>query len=288
MFANSFALTSRLSHLLSPAAPAGHGAHPARAGAHLARRRGCYMLSPHCGQHLRPQLSFVLTGKEKQEEVGSWAGWSSAGQCSLRTHACLHPVNLALCCPRHRPYRSCPSALHALGRRMWELEGISPRASPPWLGKALWTPLPWGACPGSAGVPVCPTGCAGPSGGAPPPACLCSGLSLTFSPSSALWIYFYLYRALLICPCYHLSPSTAPCPCPRAAGDVGPCLGTGNGVQAASPRPFSPMGRPSDSLPLLEGRRRFSSITLQILLAGCLLPPSPARHDRGDLGGPSG
>lgn len=61
VFANSFALTSRLSHLLSPAAPAGHGAHPARAGAHLARRRGCCMLSPHCGQHLRPQLSFVLT-----------------------------------------------------------------------------------------------------------------------------------------------------------------------------------------------------------------------------------
>lgn len=155
VFANSFALTSRLSHLLSPAAPAGQGlrAHPAPRGSSprlLPELPQPRPLGPRC---LWPQLSFVLTGNEKQEEgVGSEALQGSPGcQRSLGcVPACIPAIwHWSPAGPVHPP--AC------LGRRKWELAGTSPPSTSsvaPSLGCRV-TPLPWGPA-GRAGPPVPP------------------------------------------------------------------------------------------------------------------------------------
>lgn len=144
VFANSFALTSRLSHLPSPAAPTGQGlrAHPVPEGSSPCLWPGHHTPCP-LGPwwYLCPQLSFVLAGNEKREEVGSKAlQGSTACQHSLGMRARLHPGNLAI-----EPCRSCPSA-RVLGLRKRQQAGISPQASP-------WRPRAWGP-----GTPLCPEG----------------------------------------------------------------------------------------------------------------------------------
>lgn len=154
------------------------------------------------------QLSSVLTANEKQEDVGCCAPRGSA-RTVLAVAACLHPAVRSLSTGPTGP-SVCPT--HFPRGPSWE----RPR-------RALCP----GRCAPQRGVPGTPTGTHSTFPGGLPPALLCSELSLTFSPSSALWIYFYLYRALLICPCYHrsllllLSSSTAPCPRPGVWGQRG-------------------------------------------------------------------
>lgn len=158
----------------------------------------------------------------------------------------------------------------------------------PLLGRATQSPLPRGMRPAARG-PRTATGTHSTFQGGLPPALLRSGLSLTFSPSSALCIYFYLYRALLICPCYHrsllllLSPSAAPCLRHGVRGQSG----GGWGGAGSAPGTFSAWDRAltAPPPPIWEVRRRsavLSSIMPQILLAGRLLP---ARPDGGGRGG---
>lgn len=243
VFANSFALTSRLSHLPSAAARAGQGlrAHPGPKGSSPWPWPGHHTLCPlgPCW-HLCPQLSFVLAGNEKGEEVGSEAlQGCTACQPSVSPSGCvpaLHPGNLAI-----RPCRSCPScpACGSVSR-----QGFPPRHPGVWD-----PPLPRGW---EGRAPRAPLGCRAPPEGVPPPTCLCSGFSLTFSPSSAQWIYFYLHRLLLICPRYYpsLPPASSPPLSQLPALVPGLMERTGrDGGLTASPRPFSPRAAP-------EGRRR--------------------------------
>lgn len=81
--ADSSALTSRLSHSLSPWAPTRCGAHPGRG-------RGCQAPS-RCSRCLCFQLGSALTANEKQEDVGRCAPRGSA-RTVLAMAACLHPA----------------------------------------------------------------------------------------------------------------------------------------------------------------------------------------------------
>lgn len=116
--------------------------------------------------------------------------------------------------------------------------------------KPCGAPGPGGHARAVRGSLSAPLGVQGPLRGAPPPACLCSGLSLTFSPSSALWIYFYLCRALLICPCYHLSlsPSTPPrlpALVPELLGKSGHIWGQAMGYRQPARGHFLPWAAPA-------------------------------------------
>lgn len=139
VFTNSFALTSRLCHLPSAAAPAGQGPreHPAPQGS----SRGCCAPSPCRPWYLCSQLSFVLAGNEKQGGVGSKALQGSAGcQHSLGMRARLHPSNLAT-----EPCRSCPST-HVQASGSGSGQVFPPRELPAAPSAGCWVPLlPWGS-----------------------------------------------------------------------------------------------------------------------------------------------
>lgn len=220
-------------------------------------------------------------------------GWiqGSSGICRLPV------LPRDACPPASRQFGNCSLQVLSIRPHVWAGGSGSRQEFPPGISSEAPSagsrvlPLPWSW---EDGHPA-PCWHAGPLRRAPPPqTCLCSGFSLTFSPSSAQWIYFYLHRLLLICPCYYPSlqlplplPSSLPLSqgCWRGQATFGGTRwGAGN-----QPVAIFCLSSPGDSLSLLrEGRRHsLSSITPQILLEGCLLPQSPARPDGGGPRGPS-
>lgn len=158
VFANSFALTSRLSHLPSAAARAGQGlrAHPGPEGSSPWPWPGHQRLCPlgPCW-HLCPQLSFVLAGNEKGEEVGSEA----LQGCTACQPSLSPSLSLGMCaCPASRQFGNPALQVLSILPGLWKCEqaGISPQAS---LSQGSGTPL----CPkgGRAGPPE-PLWAAGP------------------------------------------------------------------------------------------------------------------------------